>query len=70
MRTTDDAQEVMPTGFLTLELASKQYGISIDALRMLLYRNPLTIKKYRTGNVILVRAADIEKTGRTPLVKA
>jgi len=70
MKVTDDAIEVTPTGYLTLELASKQFGMSVDAMRMLIYRNPLKIRKYRIGNLLLVRQSDIEKTGRKPLVEA
>jgi hypothetical protein len=70
MKVSDDALEVMPHGFLTLELAAKQFGMSVAAVRMLMYRNPLVIRKYRTGNQLLVREADIEKTGRKRLVEA
>jgi len=64
------AQEVMPHGFLTLELAAKQYGTSVDAIRQMIYRYPLIVKKYRTGNVVLVRETDIEKLGHRKLVES
>jgi len=53
------AKEVMPSGFLTLELASKAKGTTYDGLRMYLYRNP-QIPRYRTGSQILVRLTDLE----------